>query len=158
MSNTLDRLESLAISLFDGDKYHDRATNGERLAEALSPLIPVLKFWAQASDQYEREKGLANTPYTTIAKCNAADEALREALRSDWKIKIRIDDPETRAVWETAQKAKAEVASWPPWKRGVGVATWCPQCGPPATAPAAPAAVACASPVMHDFGLCGCTS
>jgi hypothetical protein len=24
-------------------------------------------------------------------------------------------------------------------------------------APAAPAAVACASPVMHDFGLCGCT-
>lgn len=34
------------------------------------------------------------------------------------KIKIRIDDPETRAVWETAQKAKAEVASWPAWKRG----------------------------------------
>jgi hypothetical protein len=34
------------------------------------------------------------------------------------KIKIRIDDPETRAVWETAQKAKAEVESWPAWKRG----------------------------------------
>lgn len=34
------------------------------------------------------------------------------------KIKIRIDDPETRAVWETAQKAKAEVERWPAWKRG----------------------------------------
>jgi len=34
------------------------------------------------------------------------------------KIKIRIDDPETRAVWETAQRAKAEVESWPAWKRG----------------------------------------
>jgi deoxycytidylate deaminase len=34
------------------------------------------------------------------------------------KIKIRIDDPQTRAVWEAAQKAKAEVESWPAWKRG----------------------------------------
>jgi len=34
------------------------------------------------------------------------------------KIKIRIDDPQTRAVWETAQKAKTEVDSWPAWKRG----------------------------------------
>jgi hypothetical protein len=34
------------------------------------------------------------------------------------KIKIRIDDAETRAVWETAHRAKAEVESWPAWKRG----------------------------------------
>jgi hypothetical protein len=34
------------------------------------------------------------------------------------KIKILIDDPETRAVWETAQRAKVEVAAWPAWKRG----------------------------------------
>jgi len=34
------------------------------------------------------------------------------------KLKILIDDPETRAVWETAQRAKAEVAGWPAWKRG----------------------------------------
>jgi hypothetical protein len=34
------------------------------------------------------------------------------------KLKIVIDDPETRAVWETVQRAKAEVASWPAWKRG----------------------------------------
>lgn len=34
------------------------------------------------------------------------------------KVKIVIDDPETRAVWETAQRAKAEVAGWPAWKRG----------------------------------------
>ncbi len=34
------------------------------------------------------------------------------------KIKARIHTPETRAVWETAQKAKAEVERWPAWKRG----------------------------------------
>lgn len=34
------------------------------------------------------------------------------------KLQIVIDDPETRAVWETAQRAKAEVAGWPAWKRG----------------------------------------
>lgn len=34
------------------------------------------------------------------------------------KLKIVIDDPETRAVWETVQRAKAEVAAWPAWKRG----------------------------------------
>ncbi len=39
------------------------------------------------------------------------------------KIKIRIDDPHTRAVWETVQKAKAEVEAWPAWKRGEAPAT-----------------------------------
>jgi hypothetical protein len=34
------------------------------------------------------------------------------------KLKIRVDDEETRAVWETVLKAKAEVESWPAWKRG----------------------------------------
>ncbi|TMQ14394.1 MAG: hypothetical protein E6J91_15450 [Deltaproteobacteria bacterium] len=34
------------------------------------------------------------------------------------KLKIRIDDEETRALWETAKRAKAEVDSWPAWKRG----------------------------------------
>jgi hypothetical protein len=34
------------------------------------------------------------------------------------KIKLNLDDQGTRAVWETAQRAKAEVASWPAWKRG----------------------------------------
>lgn len=34
------------------------------------------------------------------------------------KLKIRIDDEETRALWETAKRAKAEVESWPAWKRG----------------------------------------
>lgn len=34
------------------------------------------------------------------------------------KIKVRIDDSETRAVWEAAQQAKIEVAGWPAWKRG----------------------------------------
>jgi hypothetical protein len=38
------------------------------------------------------------------------------------KLKIRLDDPETRAVWEAAQRARAEVESWPSWKRGEGAA------------------------------------
>jgi hypothetical protein len=33
------------------------------------------------------------------------------------KLRIKLDDPETRAVWETVQRAKAEVAGWPAWKR-----------------------------------------
>jgi hypothetical protein len=32
------------------------------------------------------------------------------------KLQIRIDDEETRALWETAKKATAEVESWPAWK------------------------------------------
>jgi hypothetical protein len=32
------------------------------------------------------------------------------------KLEILIDDGETRALWETAKKAKAEVESWPAWK------------------------------------------
>ena len=34
------------------------------------------------------------------------------------KLKLRLDDPETRAVWEAALRARREVASWPAWKRG----------------------------------------
>lgn len=34
------------------------------------------------------------------------------------KIKIRLDDPETRAVWRAALRARDEVARWPAWKRG----------------------------------------
>ncbi len=38
-------------------------------------------------------------------------------MREYVPIKIVIDD-ETRAVWETALRARAEVAGWPAWKRG----------------------------------------
>jgi len=34
------------------------------------------------------------------------------------KIKISLDDPEMREIWDTALAAKREVASWPAWKRG----------------------------------------
>jgi beta-ureidopropionase / N-carbamoyl-L-amino-acid hydrolase len=37
------------------------------------------------------------------------------------KIRINLDDPHTRAVWEAALAAKREVASWPAWKRGEDV-------------------------------------
>jgi hypothetical protein len=39
------------------------------------------------------------------------------------KIKLVIDDPETRAIWESVKRAAAEVKSWPAWKRGE-----CPCC------------------------------
>jgi hypothetical protein len=34
------------------------------------------------------------------------------------KLKLKLDDPQTRAVWDTVQRAKEEVANWPAWKRG----------------------------------------
>lgn len=34
------------------------------------------------------------------------------------KLKLRLDDQHTRAVWETVKRAKDEVAGWPAWKRG----------------------------------------
>lgn len=34
------------------------------------------------------------------------------------KIKISLDDPEMREVWNTVLEARREVASWPAWKRG----------------------------------------
>jgi hypothetical protein len=34
------------------------------------------------------------------------------------KIRICLDDPETRAIWDTVLEARREVASWPAWKRG----------------------------------------
>jgi hypothetical protein len=37
------------------------------------------------------------------------------------KIKISLEDPEIRAVWETVLEARREVASWPAWKRGEDV-------------------------------------
>jgi hypothetical protein len=37
------------------------------------------------------------------------------------KIKISLENPEIRAIWETALEARREVASWPAWKRGEDV-------------------------------------
>lgn len=34
------------------------------------------------------------------------------------KIKISLEDPETRAIWETALAARREYETWPAWKRG----------------------------------------
>ena len=34
------------------------------------------------------------------------------------KIKISLEDPETRAIWNAALRARDEVARWPAWKRG----------------------------------------
>jgi len=34
------------------------------------------------------------------------------------KLKLKLDDPHTRRVWQAALRAKAEVAAWPDWKRG----------------------------------------
>lgn len=32
------------------------------------------------------------------------------------RILLDTSDPETKALWETAQRTAAEVAAWPPWK------------------------------------------
>lgn len=33
------------------------------------------------------------------------------------KMLLDTSDPETKALWETAQRTAAEVAAWPAWKR-----------------------------------------
>ena len=38
------------------------------------------------------------------------------------KIKISLEDPEIREIWNTVLEARREVASWPAWKRGEEVA------------------------------------
>lgn len=45
------------------------------------------------------------------------------------RIAICLDDPETRAVWDAAVQAKAEVAAWPAWKLGAVQTTQCYMCG-----------------------------
>lgn len=54
------------------------------------------------------------------AEIDGADEtrSSRSSWREPMKLKIRLDDPKTRAVWEAAKRAKAEVEGWPRWKRG----------------------------------------
>lgn len=34
------------------------------------------------------------------------------------KLKLKLEDQRTREVWQAVQRAKAEVAAWPAWKRG----------------------------------------
>ena len=42
------------------------------------------------------------------------------------KIKISLEDPETRAIWNAALRARDEVASWPAWKRLSAATRWEP--------------------------------
>lgn len=51
-------------------------------------------------------------------------------------VKIKLDDPETRATWEAAQQAKKEVESWPAWKRGESAAASGETVGPTDQTPA----------------------
>lgn len=77
----LDRIEKLIEMNRTARSVADITIAGDALAYEVAPLLPLLRFWLEAEDQYEREKGLENTPATTLRKCLAADEALRAALR-----------------------------------------------------------------------------
>ena len=37
------------------------------------------------------------------------------------KIKLKIEDIQTRQIWDAVLRAKTEVESWPAWKRGEDV-------------------------------------
>lgn len=76
----LDRIESLCDAAAPGDP-RSKTVSAALIAREVAPLLPLLRFWLEAEDQYEREKGLENTPATTLRKCQAADDALRAALR-----------------------------------------------------------------------------
>ena len=36
-------------------------------------------------------------------------------------MKLNLEDPQVKKVWDAVQAAKREVASWPAWKRGEDV-------------------------------------
>ena len=79
-----------------------------------------------------RTRGAALTAVSQIRNCPTSWDALARAWRRqgdedggahnalgrDLKIQIDTSDPETKAVWDTAVRARAEVESWPAWKRG----------------------------------------
>jgi hypothetical protein len=44
------------------------------------------------------------------------------------KLKIRLDDPETRRTWDAIQEATKAVEAWPAWKRGEDM-VGCYECG-----------------------------
>jgi hypothetical protein len=53
------------------------------------------------------------------------------------KIKISLEDPEIRKVWETVLEARREVAAWPAWKRGDDVGVTDESAAEVSTAPSA---------------------
>lgn len=59
----------------------------------------------------------ADTPELLAERRNVY-AVLDRLLGRPVKIRINLDDPETRATWGAVQRAKEEVASWPAWKRG----------------------------------------
>jgi len=52
--------------------------------------------------------------WPTCGRCGYP--ARRPPTPPEQKIKIRLDDPQVRKVWETAKRAATEVAMWPDWK------------------------------------------
>jgi hypothetical protein len=69
-----------------------------------------------------RELEVASSELLCQVECTALEREARATtlvttiLQDTMKLRIRIDDDETRALWETAKKAKAEVEAWPAWK------------------------------------------
>lgn len=84
-----------------------------KLAAALAELQQV----QVDAERLETLQEAANRDALTIPKGCDLRGALDDAKQRQSVIKIKLND-ETRPVWETAQAAKAEVASWPAWKRG----------------------------------------
>jgi hypothetical protein len=92
-------------------------------------------IWSQVRTAVlqNRTRGAALAAVSQIRGCPTTWDALARAWRrqgdenggahnmlgrDNHRISIDTSDPETKAVWETAVRAKAEVDSWPAWKRG----------------------------------------
>lgn len=81
------------------------------------PWLPVTAKRTSGGTPYAvTVAGLVAQAEAYIAGRLEADAANLPVADAD-KIEIRVDDAETRALWETAKKAAAEVASWPAWKK-----------------------------------------
>lgn len=50
--------------------------------------------------------------------CALEDGHSGDHILKETKIKISLDDADTRAIYENAMQAKREVEAWPAWKRG----------------------------------------
>lgn len=107
------------------------------LAHAAQSLLLALAIMVEEREYAAATVALrATIPITVdpdgphpVDAVDPAEELTREAERLGMyqqepaKLKLSLDDPHSRAVWQAVQRANAEVAAWPAWKRGESTET-----------------------------------
>lgn len=88
----------------------------EQLVEQDSDREALLK-------RIEELEGNVHNAHRSRAVAEQYGDMLERRIADAKALRLQLDttDPDTKAVWEAAKLAKAEVASWPAWKRGEDV-------------------------------------